>query len=97
MGKVLLKPWYADPTKLIPLGVGTLTFFGAVVGFFVKTARTEDRVELLDARLDETESQVADQSEEFQQANVQQQLIQKDVEYIKQQSNQILEAIKSRR
>ena len=92
-----MKPWYSDPTKMIPLGVGSITLFGALVNFFVADARQSDRVELLETKVEAVDVQVEEQADALQDSSTQQQLIQKDVEYIKAQSNQILEAIKQRR
>ena len=78
---VMPKPrvWYSDPTKIIPVGLGVFTFCAAVVGFFVKTARTEDQVSLLDERLDKQEATVQAQDQQIDETAVQYQLIQQQL------------------
>ena len=95
MGKA--KPWYGDPTKMIPLAVASVGLFGGFINFFIADAHQTDQLHAVEEDVQSLEASDSQQSDKIQDSYTQQQLIQKDVEYIKQQSNQILDAVKARR
>lgn len=73
----------------------------SIAGMFVRSvwvgAKTDSKIEETAKQVETLDKTVAEHESELNQADTKQQLIQKDLEFLKQQNANILEAIKQRR
>lgn len=91
------KPWWTSIYAVALLAIAGFTLFGLMYRSFAEDVNLKRDIQEHTAKLVALDAEVDAQDDKVQDAYVQQQLIQKDVEYIKAQSNQILDAIKAKR
>ena len=79
MAKTTPKPWFADPTRIIPALLGIVTLGGGVITFFVKDALTQERVRKVEEEVGKVSEENEEQEEQIEDTAQQYQLIQQNL------------------
>ena len=89
--------WWQNPQTIVSMAVGLIAISTWVVNTIMADAKQAAKIEKTEEKVAEIDQEVTEHDGKIEQAQVQQQLIGRDLEYLKAQNASILEAIKQRR
>ena len=90
-------PWWQDPTKITGLIISAIVIAVYVGSVFVAYAKQDAKLKEHDEEITKLDEGLTEQEQEAKDYYVQQQLIGRDMEYVKDSVKQILEEVKRKR
>lgn len=89
--------WFLDPQKVVSILVGCGAIGSWVIGSYIADAKEAAKVESVSKQVDALDATVTTHETEIQQAEMRQQLLQKDMGYVSEAVKEILTEVKKKR
>ena len=89
--------WWKNPQTLVSCLVGLGAIGGWIISQFVADARQQSKIESIEEQVEEIDQQVEEHETDLNKSETQQEVIQRDLEYIKESQKTLLDELRRRR